>query len=262
MTDHEFSDAAWRPKASRIDPRTPEVAAPAKWQAAGTGRTDALDPEAITDLQRLAGNRAVGGLLEQEPSPVHEVINSGGSALGAEVATEMSQRLGHDFSDVRVHTDSRAHDSAVAVNAQAYTVGNNVVFQRDKYDPASDSGKLMLAHELTHVVQQRSGPVDGTDAGGGIRVSDPDDRFEREAAANAESVMAQPVSAPAGGSSQNAHEGHDHSVQREAEDLDSEQDSAQVQTFVQREAEELEDEQVQTFVQREAPDDEELEAPA
>ena len=97
----------------------------------------------------------------------------------------MEARLGHDFSDVRVHDDSRAHDSAVGVNANAYTVGSNIVFQRDRYDPSSADGKVTLAHELTHVVQQRSGPVDGTPAGGGIKVSDPSDRFEREASANA-----------------------------------------------------------------------------
>jgi len=77
----------------------------------------------------------------------------------------MEARLGHDFGDVRVHDDSRAHDSAVSVNANAYTVGSNIVFQRDRYDPGSADGKLTLAHELTHVVQQRSGPVDGTAAG-------------------------------------------------------------------------------------------------
>jgi hypothetical protein len=78
------------------------------------------------------------------------------------------------------------------VNAHAYTVGHNIVFQRDRYDPASDHGRTTLAHELTHVVQQRSGPVDGTDAGGGIKVSDPSDRFEREAVANAERVLSVP----------------------------------------------------------------------
>jgi Domain of unknown function (DUF4157) len=71
----------------------------------------------------------------------------------------MEGRFGHDFGDVRVHNDDAAHQSAKSVNAQAYTVGSDIVFQRDKYDPASESGKHMLAHELTHVVQQRSGPV-------------------------------------------------------------------------------------------------------
>jgi hypothetical protein len=105
----------------------------------------------------------------------------------------MEARLGHDFGDVRVHTDAAATESAKAVNAHAYTVGSNVVFQRDRYDPDSAEGRTMLAHELTHVVQQRSGPVDGTPTGGGVKVSDPSDRFEREAAATAEHAMAVPA---------------------------------------------------------------------
>ncbi len=242
--DHDLGDAAWRPKGSRIDTREEPAVAPAKWSAAAGGRSEVLDPAAVMDLQRLAGNSAVGAALEdQDRSPVHDVVNSGGgSALPAEVAGEMSQRLGHDFSDVRVHTGGQAHDSAVAVNAQAYTVGNNVVFQRDKYDPGSDSGKLMLAHELTHVVQQRHGKVDGSDAGGGIRVSDPSDRFEREASANAEAVMSTPAPAAAGPA-----------VQREVDE-----DEEEVQMFAQREMDE--DEEVQTFVQRDESEEEQEDA--
>ena len=248
MSEHDqvFGEAAWRPKGSRIDTREQSTSAPIQWSAAAGGRSDVLDPSAVMDLQRLAGNSAVGAALEeQDRSPVHDVINSGGgSPLPEEVAGEMSHRLGQDFSDVRVHTGGQAHDSAVAVNAQAYTVGNNVVFQRDKYDPGSDSGKLMLAHELTHVVQQRNGPVDGSDAGGGIRVSDPSDRFEREASANAETVMSGPAPAAPGAA-----------VQRE---MDS--DEEELQTFVQRESDSDEEEELQTFVQREsdAYDEEEL----
>ena len=105
----------------------------------------------------------------------------------------MEGRLGHSFSDVRVHTGEAAHNSAASVNAHAYTVGSNIVFQRDKFDPGSDAGRTMIAHELTHVVQQRSGPVDGTATGTGVRVSDPSDRFEREAAATAERAMSAPA---------------------------------------------------------------------
>jgi hypothetical protein len=79
------------------------------------------------------------------------------------------------------------------VSAHAYTVGSNSVFQRGGYEPGSAAGQKLLAHELTHVVQQRSGPVDGTPAAGGVSVSDPSDRFELEAAANAERVMGQPA---------------------------------------------------------------------
>ena len=90
--------------------------------------------------------------------------SGGGQPLDPGVRADMEARLGHDFGDVRVHDDARAEDSARAVNAHAYTVGPNIVFQRDRYDPSSDAGRVTLAHELTHVVQQRSGPVDGTAA--------------------------------------------------------------------------------------------------
>jgi len=157
-------------------------------------RTDVLDVDSVAALQRTAGNAAVAQRLGHEDgderSPVHDVIGRGGGrALDPDTRADMEARLGHDFSDVRVHDDARAHESAVAVNAHAYTVGSDVVFQRDRYDPTSHAGRLTLAHELTHVVQQRNGPVDGTPAPGGVRISDPGDRFEREAAANAERVL-------------------------------------------------------------------------
>jgi hypothetical protein len=191
-----------------------------------------LDPAAVLGLQRSVGNSGTSGVLDEERSPVHDVVNSGGEALAPDVRTEMESRLGHDFGDVRVHSDTAAHESAKAVSAHAYTVGSNVVFQRDKYDPSSTAGKTMLAHELTHVVQQRAGAVDGTPASGGIRVSDPSDRFEREAAANAERVMSGPAqtsvspAAPA--------------IQREEAPEEEQEESVQGM-FVQREGEEEEE---------------------
>ena len=188
--DHHADETSLRPKAARLDSRPPAHLL----QAAAAGRSDVLDGAGILGLQRAVGNSGVGALLEEDRSPVHDVLNSGGgSPLAPDVRDEMQARLGHDFSDVKVHTDSQAHESARSVNAHAYTVGSSVVFQRDKYDPSSTEGKTMLAHELTHVVQQRSGPVDGTLAGGGIKISDPSDRFEREASANADRVMSADV---------------------------------------------------------------------
>jgi hypothetical protein len=107
------------------------------------------------------------------------------------------------------------------------------------YEPGSDSGRHMLAHELTHVVQQRSGPVDGTDAGGGVKVSDPSDRFEREAVANADHVMSGP--APTPGVQRTAEGSGAVSVQREGEAPEEEEEAA-AQTFVQRQEEEPEEE--------------------
>jgi uncharacterized protein DUF4157 len=169
--------------------------------AAMAGRVDILGPAGVAGLQRIVGNETVSRLVEDEreagpqQSPVHDVINSGGESLPADTRSEMEGRLGADFSDVRIHNDGRAHESAKSVNAHAYTVGSNIVFQRDAYDPASTAGRTTLAHELTHVMQQRNGPVDGEAAPGGIRVSDPSDRFERAAVANAEHVMSQPAPA-------------------------------------------------------------------
>ena len=126
---------------------------------------------------------------------MHDVISGSGSPLDDGVRADMEARMGHDFGDVRVHTGDTADASARSVSAHAYTVGSNIVFQRGTYDPGSSSGQTLLAHELTHVVQQRSGPVDGTPAAGGVSVSDPSDRFEVEAADNAEKVMSQPAPA-------------------------------------------------------------------
>ena len=186
-----------------------------------------LDGAGILGLQRAVGNSGVGAMLEEERSPVHDVVGSGGgSPLAPDVKGEMESRLGHDFSDVRVHNDSQAHESARSVNAHAYTVGSNVVFQRDRFDPSSSEGKTMLAHELTHVVQQRSGPVDGTSTGGGVKVSDPSDRFEREASANAERAMSAPAPAAQLSASPAA-------VQRE--EAPAEEEDVAQGSFVQRE---------------------------
>jgi hypothetical protein len=162
---------------------------------AGPAAGQPLDKAGILRLQRAAGNASVSSLIEsgsidEERSPVRDVVGSGGGrGLDEPVRTMMESRLGHDFSDVRVHDDGRASESAKSVQAHAYTVGNDIVFQSGKYQPDSQSGQRMLAHELTHVVQQRSGPVDGTPAPGGIKVSDPSDSFERAAEASADTVM-------------------------------------------------------------------------
>jgi len=221
--DHDTEESSLRPKAARLESRPPSHVL----QAAASGRSDVLDGAGILGLQRAVGNSGVGAMLEEERSPVHDVVGSGGgSPLAPDVKGEMESRLGHDFSDVRVHNDSQAHESARSVNAHAYTVGSNVVFQRDRFDPSSSEGKTMLAHELTHVVQQRSGPVDGTSTGGGIKVSDPSDRFEREASANAERAMSAPAPAAQLSASPAA-------VQRE--EAPAEEEDVAQGSFVQRE---------------------------
>ena len=191
-----------RPRADRIvDLDTEQIS-----RAAADGRTDVLGPSALLALQRAAGNAGVTAMMSadevestdgephrdeshRDESGVHDVIGSSGAPLDYDVRADMESRFGADFSDVRVHTGTDAHTSATGLSAQAYTVGSDIVFAQGRYDPASDAGAHMLAHELTHVVQQRSGPVAGTDIGDGVRVSDPGDSYERAASANADHVM-------------------------------------------------------------------------
>lgn len=103
-------------------------------------------------LQRQASGQF--GHSEVPPS-VSAVLNSPGQPMDASTRSFMESHFGHDFSQVRLHTDAKAAESAEAVNAKAYTMGPDVVFGRGQYAPQTTTGKQVLAHELTHVVQQR-----------------------------------------------------------------------------------------------------------
>lgn len=81
-------------------------------------------------------------------------LRDGGQPLPEPVRNYFEPRFGYDFSQVRVHTDSRAADTAQAVNAKAFTFGQDVVFNSGQYAPEHEEGKKLIAHELTHVVQQ------------------------------------------------------------------------------------------------------------
>ncbi|MFI2200273.1 DUF4157 domain-containing protein [Streptomyces sp. NPDC020192] len=188
--------------------------------------------EALLALQRSAGNAAVVQMVrqaghagardrhrhgtaeneEQQPSvqrsAVHDVLRGGGRPLAERDRTEMEARFGADFSDVRVHTDATAQASAAEVGAAAYTSGSHIVAGTAGLD------RHTLAHELTHVLQQRSGPVAGTDRGDGLRVSDPADRFEREAEATARRVLSAPARAGHVPAQTASVAGSSHAVQR------------------------------------------------
>lgn len=92
------------------------------------------------------------------PPIVREVLSSPGQPLDSITRSFMEPRFDHDFSRVRVHTDARAAESARAVNALAYTVGQDLVFDHGQYEPGKQDGKRLLAHELAHVVQQSEAP--------------------------------------------------------------------------------------------------------
>ena len=88
------------------------------------------------------------------PAAVHDVLGRPGQPLDPTVRLSMETSFGHDFRHLRVHTDSLAAESARAVSARAYTVGHNIVFGSGEYAPHSEAGRLLLAHELVHAIQQ------------------------------------------------------------------------------------------------------------
>lgn len=90
------------------------------------------------------------------PPLIHEVLRSPGQPLDAKTRAFMEPRFGHDFSKVRIHTDRRSAESAQAINALAYTVGQRIVFGAGQYNPETSVGQHLLAHELTHTVQQNN----------------------------------------------------------------------------------------------------------
>jgi hypothetical protein len=208
-------------------------------EPAAAPRADTM-PSAVINLQRMAGNESVSALLGQEEeerrSPVHEVVGSGGgSPVEPGARSFLEDRMGADFSDVRVHTGAKADESARSINAQAYTVGSDVVFRSGAYQPDTPGGRHVLAHELAHVIQQKSGPVAGTPAPGGISVSHPSDAFEQAAERSASQAVSGGTAQamPAGG-------GEGITAQRASEDEEEEP----VQTLTtQRAGEEDEEEQ-------------------
>lgn len=169
--------------------------------------------EVVLHARRLQRVRAAGTGEEQNVAPpiVHEVLRAPGQPLDAQTRTFMEPRFGYDFSQVRVHTGTRAAESARAVNALAYTVGRDVVFGASQYAPRTGAGTRLIAHELTHVMQQNSGGQMQSK----LTINQPGDAFEHEADAAAEHVMA-------GAQASEWLTSRDLSIQREAPGGDAE----------------------------------------
>ena len=148
-------------------------------------------------LQQTIGNQAVQRMLAQRRGKRSFTVDddtqariqrerNSGQSLDPAAQVQMSRGIGHDFSDVRVHTSSEADDLSKRLGALAFTNGADIFFRAGRYDPVSSSGQELLAHELTHVVQQSSGAV-GTHPR--MTVNPPDDAFEQAADAVARQVM-------------------------------------------------------------------------
>lgn len=104
----------------------------------------------------------------EAPSIVHEALRSPGQPLDGETRAFFEPRFGHDFGKVRVHTDRRAAESALAIHALAYTVGRDVVFAEGQFAPKTEAGKQLLAHELFHTLQQQTASPSQSLSVGGV----------------------------------------------------------------------------------------------
>jgi hypothetical protein len=140
-------------------------------------------------LAAQLGNRAFGSLIGGSGAAilsdgtVHPDVEAtiarargGGAALDGQVRERFASELADPLTDVRVHTGTGADALAASVQARAFTTGSDLFFATGEYRPGTSKGDRLLAHELTHVVQQRGAPASGP-----LRVSDPDEALEREA---------------------------------------------------------------------------------
>ena len=159
-----------------------------------------LDSGTVTQMQQTLGNTAVQRMLAQRSGDgasevdeetavsINQQRGSGGS-LDAGMAQKAGQTMGQDFSGVTIHTDAPADHLSRQLGAEAFTTGSDVFFREGAYDPASSDGQRLIAHELTHVVQQGAS---APNVQGKLTVNDPNDRFEHQADSVADTVMNQP----------------------------------------------------------------------
>jgi len=199
-------------------------------QAASVQRSSERPGRSLLQLQRQYGNRYVQRVVtlarategEGDVMPdVERAIESsrgGGHSLDSGIQAQMGHALGADFGGVRVHTDAGADGLNRSLSAKAFTTGQDIYFRQGEYNPGSSSGRSLLAHELTHVVQQNPDKVqtksddDGSQGGcicglsptSGpqmkLTVSEPGDQYEQEADRTANAVMHREQQGSAGSS--------------------------------------------------------------
>ncbi len=211
----------------------------------------------LAELHQQVGNQAVQRLLAQRsgdaPSELDDEtagrINSarsGGQTLDGSIQKKMGDAMGTDFSGVRVHTGSEADHLSKDVGAEAFTTGRDIFFREGNYQPNTSSGDELLAHELTHVVQQGEGRVGG---GSGMTVNAPGDSFEKEADKVASAVTG-PQTAGSVQREENA------SIQRQ--DIPEEEEPVQMQEEEEEEAVQMQEEEEEEAVQMQEDEEEEM----
>lgn len=125
---------------------------------------------------RIGDGLLPGGAVHPSVVSAIGAARGGGHALPDAVRDQVAPHVGDPLSDVRIHSDARADQLSRSVAARAFTTGTDVFFAAGEYQPSSGAGMELLAHELTHVAQQRGVPTDGP-----MTVSEPGDAVEHEA---------------------------------------------------------------------------------
>jgi len=187
---------------AQVAPTTPPIAGGESATSAGTTNNAKSQQEAgaaggaaegaegegpVVQTKRESGG---GGGASNQVSLSRYLDSTSGSGGGLDSATNqrMSESFGHDFSGVQVHNDSAANSVCRSLGANAFATGRDVYFAQGRYNPGTREGDRLLAHELTHVVQQSGGGVGRSIARKGISFSTPGDPYEREADAVADVV--------------------------------------------------------------------------
>lgn len=205
-------------------------------QAANPG----ADLSGLAQLQNQVGNRAVQRMLAQRSGDGAFELDDGtagrinqvrgqGRPLDSATQEQMGAAMDQDFSGVQVHTSRESDELNRQIGAKAFTTGQDIFFKEGAYDPGSSGGQELIAHELTHVIQQGSGAVKG---GSGMIVNAPGDAYEQEADAVAKQVTGPAASSGAEAGVQRQEEEEEVQMQEEEE----EEDVAQMQAEEEEEA--------------------------
>ena len=145
-----------------------------------------------------------------DSSLIEQATSGQGQPLDESTRALLEPKFGHSFGNIRIFADDHAAKSAQALHANAYTVGSNIVFNAGRYQPDSSDGQRLIAHELTHTVQQ--GGVDGNQSlPSELEVNEPEDSYEQAAEQMAENVTASSASS----SAKTISSGDDGMVQRD-----------------------------------------------
>ena len=178
MSELEHDLEAARQDSTKEPRRTPARPAPSLTEIASS-----IGNAAFGRLAREGSGLLPGGAVHPEVEQALAARRGAGRPLDTGTRDRVGEQLGDPLSDVRVHDDAVAGELARSVSARAFTTGADVYFAPGEHRPGTSDGDALLAHELTHVVQQRGAPTSGP-----LRVSEPGDALELEAEAAARDI--------------------------------------------------------------------------